>query len=195
MAVAEGLITALIYDGLKSAGKIIFGPYKKTFQKAQKKAVTQLKKEFSKGKLLSIFTTFNNMEWKLSFGRNARHEIEKSLIKGVKAINGQVFINELVTELHQNNKHYNIKLVEKIIIRFVDIVSQELKTNHEILNYLQKMDLEKIIEKIDSGFTEILEVQKRIEERLDGIERLLTGEKISYKIIERLKRLESNLDE
>lgn len=45
MAIAESvagkLIAAVIYDGLKCGGKIILGPYVKTFQKAQKEAQKQ----------------------------------------------------------------------------------------------------------------------------------------------------------
>ena len=137
--VTENLIAALVYDGLKCGGKVILGPYHKTFQKAQKKAQEQLKKEFSEGELLAVFTTFNNMEWKLSFGMKPRKEIERNLIKGVEAINGQVFIDELVSELLENNRQFEIKLAEKAINRFVEIVNQELRADHEILNYLQKI--------------------------------------------------------
>jgi len=172
-SVFRKLIAAVVYDGLKCEGRIILGPYYKTFQKAQKKAQQQLKKEFSEGELLSVFNTFNNMEWKLSFGRKTREEVNRNLIKGVEAINGQVFIDELVSELHQNNKEYDIEFVGKVITRFVEIVSQELRGNHEILNYLQDIKLERIKEKIDFMFVEIVESQKRLEKDIEKIKKEL----------------------
>ena len=184
-SVFRKLIAAVVYDGLKCEGRIILGPYYKTFQKAQKKAQQQLKKEFSEGELLAVFTTFNNMEWKLSFGIEARQEIERNLIKGVEAINGQVFVDELVAELHENNRQYGIELVKKVIVRFVEIVSEELRANHEILNYLQDIKLERIIGKIDElsqvsmraerSLTEISEVVRRVEEKLDKMEKREAG--------------------
>ena len=166
---AASFIAALVYDGLKSRGKVFLGPYYKTFQKAQKKARKQLEKEFSEGELLAIFTTFNNMEWKLSFGKKAREEVNRNLIKGVEAINGQVFVDELVSELHENHRQYDIELVKKVINRFVEIVSQELRADHEILSYLQDIKLGTIEEKIDSMFRETVEGQKRIEQKLDEL--------------------------
>ncbi len=180
MVIVEGIagsfIAAVVYDGLKCGGKTILGPYAKTFQKAQKEAQKQLKKEFTKGELLSIFTTFNNFKWKLSFGKQAREEIERNLIKGVEALDGQVFVDELIAELHENNKQYNIELVKKVISRFVETVSQELKTNQEIRSYLRDIKLDKIKEKIDElhlasqktekSLQKILEGQKRLEKKL-----------------------------
>ncbi len=172
MPIFEGLLTGAIYDGLKLGGKLLLGPHFETFQKAQKKAQNQLRKEFSEGELLAIFTTFNNMEWKLSFAKKAREEVNRNLIKGVEAINGQVFVDELVSELHENNKQYDIRLVKKVVGRFVEIVSEELRANHEILNYLQDIKVERIKEKIDlmSGeIEEILESQKRFEKEIEKI--------------------------
>jgi hypothetical protein len=54
MTIVEGILSTAIYDGLKFGGKLLLGPYYKTFQKAQKKAQKQLKQEFSEGELLSI---------------------------------------------------------------------------------------------------------------------------------------------
>ena len=186
-SVAGKLIAAVIYDGLKCGGKVILGPHFKTFQKAQKKAQQQLKKEFTEGELLSIFTTFNNMKWTLSFGKEAREEIERNLIKGMGAINGQVFVDELVTEFHENNRGYDINLVKKVIGRFVEIVSMELRADHEILNYLQKQDLESIIKKINlmsEGIGEIKEGIGDIKEQLKSVVeevRREKGEPIIYR--------------
>jgi len=183
MAIVEGilgnLIAAVIYDGLKCGGKVFLGPYVKTFQEAQKKALKQLKKEFSEGQLLSVYTTFNNMKWKLSFGKDAREEIKRNLIKGVQAIDKQVFIDELVEELHQNNRQYDVELVKKVIGRFVEIVGEEMKADHEILNYLQKMDLENIIDKIDSEFGEVRKRLERIEQKIERLPQKM-GEPIKY---------------
>jgi len=151
MAIVEGalgsLIAAAVYDGLKFGGRLILGPYYKTFQKAENKAKKQLKKEFTEGELLSIFTTFNNMDWKLSFAKKAREEIEKNLIKGAEAINGQVFVDELVAELCENNRQYDINLVKRVINRFINIVSIELRADQKILSYLKDIKLEKILAK------------------------------------------------
>jgi tetratricopeptide (TPR) repeat protein len=171
MFIVEGILSHGIYDALKFGAKSFLGPYFVTFQKARNKAQKQLKKEFSAGELLSIFTTFNNMEWKLSYGKNAREEINRNLIKGVEAIDGQVFVDELVTELHENHREYDIELVEKVVGRFVEIVSEELRADHEILNYLQSIRLDQILQRIDSGFAEIIERQKRQEEREERLER------------------------
>ncbi|MEW6685324.1 MAG: tetratricopeptide repeat protein [Candidatus Edwardsbacteria bacterium] len=179
MFIVEGILSHTIYDGLKFGVKSFLGPYFTTFQKAQKKAQEQLKKEFSEGELLSIFTTFNNMEWKLSYGKNAREEIERNLIKGIKAIDGQVFVDELVAELHENCREYEMKLVKKVVGRFVEIVGEELRGNREILNYLQYIDLQRIKEKIDSGIEEISESQRRLEQKVDYLLGR-TGEPIRY---------------
>ncbi len=191
MAIVEeisgNLIAALIYDGLKNGGKFFLGPHFKTFQRAQKNALEKLKEEFTEDELLSVFTTFYNMKWKLNFGKEAREEIQRNLKKGVEAINGKVFVDELVEELHQNNRHYDVKLVKKVIGRFVETVSEEMKADHEILNYLQKQDLEKIIKKIDSiseGIGEIKEGIGDIKEQLKTVVeevRREKGEPIIYR--------------
>ncbi len=110
-------------------------PKEEVFQRAEKTALNQLREEFSEGQISFIFRVFSDMHWKNTIGWTLFEECWK--VKQSWQVDAQIFVDDLASELYGRNPRWDFRLVKKVIGRFVEIVSEGLRANPEVLSHFQ----------------------------------------------------------
>ena len=137
----EGVFTSLLYDLLKKGGQLLFGKYARDFSRARKAALDTLYKEFAEG-IESAFYSYQNLEDLLSFNKESIKEYGTLLQQGVILEQDEQFISALLDKFEQSHEYYyNPDLAKKIIARFIQLLLEELKANHDLFTYISQCHL------------------------------------------------------
>ncbi len=131
----EGLFTSIVYDFLKTGGKLLFGEFAKDFHRSRKEALKALYNEFNEKQIITAFFSYYNLRGILSFERKHINDFVCLLRQGETIEKDEQFIDTLLNRIRKPYP-YDRDLAQVIISRFIKLFIQELTNNDRLFNYI-----------------------------------------------------------